>query len=160
VRMAPDNYPPGAPVSWHIVQQSLRRRRADCHVMPACVTAVKEVQLTMCSRAQCLKHVGQYVQFRTRYGYHQGVLESVSGNQAVILSPRKYIPVQLIAEPLNEDAEKRLDVALAWGGYGGGYGPGPGPGYGGYGGYAWGGGWARWAVSFLVIYALWGLLLW
>lgn len=112
----------------------------------------------MCTRAECLGYVGRYVQFRTQYGYHQGVIERVSGNQAVILSPRKYIPAQLLSESLDEDEEKRLNVALAWGGYGGGggYRGGYGAGY----GYGWGGGWARWAVSFLVIYALWGLFFW
>lgn len=70
------------------------------------------------------------------------------------MSPRKYIPVQFASESIDSDAEQRLDLALAWGGYGRGYG-----GYGaGYGGGGWGYGWGRWAVSFLVIYALWGLL--
>ncbi|QSO46054.1 hypothetical protein [Alicyclobacillus mengziensis] len=110
----------------------------------------------VCTRAECLRYVGQYVQFQTQYGYHQGVIERVSGNRAVILSPRKYIPAQLISEPLDDDEEKRLNLTLAWGGYGGGYRGGYGGGYGGYGGYGWG----RWAVSFLVIYALWGLLFW
>ena len=108
----------------------------------------------MCSRAQCQRYVGQYVRFQTPYGYHEGVFERIRGNQAIVLSPRKFIPVQFASEPLDTDEEKRLDLALAWGGgYGGGYG-----GRGGYGGYgAWGYGWGRWAVSWLIIFVLFGL---
>jgi len=116
----------------------------------------------MCSRAECQRYVGQYVRFRSPYGYHEGIIERVSGNRAVVLSPRRYIPVQLATETLDANDEKRLHVALAWGGYGGGYGGrgGYGGGYGGPGGYGYGGwgyGWGRWAVSFLIIYLLWGL---
>ena len=104
----------------------------------------------MCSRAQCQRYVGQYVRFQTPYGYHEGVIERIRGNQAIVLSPRKFIPVQFVSEPLDTDEEKRLDLALAWGG---GYG-----GRGGYGGYgAWGYGWGRWAVSWLIIFVLFGL---
>lgn len=79
----------------------------------------------------------------------------------IVRSPRRYIPAQLADSTLGEDEVKGLDLALAWGGYGaGGYGA-RGYGAGGYGagGYnGWGGyGWGRWAVSFLIIYALWGL---
>lgn len=99
----------------------------------------------MCSRTQCLRYVGQYVGFRSPHGYHQGVIERVSGNNAVVLSPRRYIPMGLATDTaLDDDAERRLDLALAWGRYGRGYG-------------AYGYGWGRWAVSFLVIYALFGL---
>src|SRR5579875_103467 len=110
--------------------------------------------ISMCSRAECLRHVGQYVRFMTPYGYHEGIIERVTGEQAIILSPRRYIPPQLASETLDPDEVKRLDIALAWGGYGaGGY---PGYGRGGYGaGYGWG--WGRWAASFLIIYVLWGL---
>ncbi|GMA56054.1 hypothetical protein C7445_105119 [Alicyclobacillus sacchari] len=111
----------------------------------------------MCSRTECLHHVGQYVRFTTPYGYHEGIIERVTKDQAIILSPRKYIPPQLASETLDSDELKRLDVALAWGGYGaGGY---PAYGRGGYGaGYGgWGWGWGRWAASFLIIYVLWGL---
>lgn len=109
----------------------------------------------MCSRADCKRNVGKYVRFQTPYGYHEGVIERISGEKAVILSPRKYIPVQFASKTLDTDAEQRLDIALAWGGFGGGggYGGGYGAGYGGWGGYGWG----RWAVSFLIIYVLWGL---
>lgn len=110
----------------------------------------------MCSRAECQRYVGRYVRFRSPYGVHEGVIERTSSSQAIILSPRQYIPVQFASQALDATDEERLDLALAWGGFGGGYGArgGYGGGYGGYGAYGWG----RWAVSFLVIYALWGLL--
>ncbi len=114
---------------------------------------VKEVDV-MCSKAECLRNVGRYVRFQTPYGYHEGVLERISGHNAVVLSPKRYIPAHLATDFLDQDETKRLDLALAYGGYGGGYGVGRG-GYGGYGGYGYG--WGRWAVSFLIIYVLWGL---
>lgn len=114
----------------------------------------------MCSRRECQRHIGQYVRFRTPHGLHEGVIEKISGNEAIVLSPRQFIPVQLASESVDDDEVRRLDIALAWGGYGGGAGGARGPyGYGGYGGYG-AYGWGRWAVSFLIIYVLWGLLLW
>lgn len=108
----------------------------------------------MCSRAECQRYVGKYIRFQTPYGYHEGIVENVRGNQAIILSPRHYIPAQLVSDSVDADDMKRLDLALAWGYPGGAFGGGYGRrGYGGY-GYGWG----RWAVSFLIIYALWGLL--
>ncbi|QQE81016.1 hypothetical protein [Alicyclobacillus sp. SO9] len=102
----------------------------------------------MCSRTQCLHYVGQYVSFRSPHGYHEGVIERISGNRAVVLSPQRYIPMGLATDvSLDDGEERRLDAVLTWGGYGG---------YGGRGG-AYGYGWGRWAVSFLVIYALLGL---
>lgn len=115
----------------------------------------------MCTGAQCQRHIGKYVRFQTPYGYHEGVIERVNGNQVTILSPRHYIPTQLASESLNLSSLNPLDLdlALVWGGFGrGGLGRGYAGsnqgGYGGYGGYGWG----RWAVSFLIIYALWGLV--
>ncbi|MCY0900912.1 MAG: hypothetical protein OWU32_01835 [Firmicutes bacterium] len=126
----------------------------------------------MCTKAQCEQHVGQWVQFRTPYGHHIGLVERISGNEAIVVSPRQYVPAQF-ARTVNQSDEDKLDVALAfWGGGGyprAGFGGGPRVGYGagavgrpgGYGGYGgYGFGWQRWAVSFLIIYALWGLLLW
>lgn len=131
----------------------------------------------LCTRAQCEHHVGQWVQFRTKYGNHVGLVERITKDSVIVLSPRQHIPTQLASADLSLDEHERLDLALAWwggfgrGGYPGGYGGGA-PGVGGYGrgysGYAgrggyggWGGyGWGRWAVSFLIIYALWGLWLW
>jgi hypothetical protein len=128
----------------------------------------------MYTRAQCQSHVGQWVQFRTKYGYHIGLVERVTGDSAIVLSPRQQIPTHLASADVDSDDMQKLDLALAWwggfgragypgagyragapgaGAYGGGYG---GRGFGGFGGYGWG----RWAVSFLIIYALWGLLLW
>lgn len=106
--------------------------------------------------------MGHYVRLHTQYGYHEGVIQQVTGNQVFLMSPRRYIPTQFVSEKVSEDDEKRLDLALVFGGYGGyggrarGYGRYPG--YGGYGGYGYG--WGRWAVSFLAIYALWGLFFW
>lgn len=74
------------------------------------------------------------------------------------MSPRQYIPVQLASSDVTLDDVEKLDIALAWyGGIGrGGY---PGGGYGGGPGFGWGGyGWGRWAVSFLAIFLLFGLL--
>ncbi|MCL6443451.1 MAG: hypothetical protein K6T83_08350 [Alicyclobacillus sp.] len=103
----------------------------------------------MCTKVQCQRYIGQYVQFHTPWGYHQGYLERMSGNTVHVLSPRRYIPTHLASADLSDDETKRLDLALAgWGGYGG---------YGGYGYGGWGYGWGRWAVSFLVIFALLGL---
>lgn len=115
----------------------------------------------MCSRGECMRYVGRYVRFSTPYGYHEGVIERVTRDQAIVMSPRKFIPVQMASESVDADEVKRLDIALAWGGHGGGYG-GYGRGVagaygrGGYGG-GWGYGWGRWAVSWLVIFALFGL---
>jgi hypothetical protein len=113
----------------------------------------------MCTRAECERHIGKWVQFRTPYGVHRGVIERVTATKAIIKSPKQYIPVDLALD--DDDDDRRLDVALAWGGYGrGGY---PGAGYGrGYGrGYGYGYGmWGRWAVSFLIIYLLFGLWFW
>ncbi len=104
----------------------------------------------MCTRAQCERHIGQWVQFRTSYGMHRGIIERVTSHSAIVVSPRQFVPAQLVSHEIGESDERKLDLALAqWGGYGG-Y---PAGGYGGF-----GFGWRRWAVSFLVIYALWGLL--
>ncbi|WP_083511661.1 hypothetical protein [Alicyclobacillus acidiphilus] len=125
----------------------------------------------MCTRAECQRYVGQWVGFRTRYGYHIGKVERITKDSAIVLSPRQYIPAQLASTEITDDESHRLDVALAWwGGFGrrgypavgygpgavGGYGPHGGAGYGGWAGYGWG----RWAVSFLIIYLLWGLWFW
>lgn len=77
-------------------------------------------------------------------------MERVTNHSAIMLSPRQYVPVQFASADVGEDEFAKLDAALIGYGYGGGY-----RGYGGV-GY----GWQRWAVSFLIIYALWGLLLW
>lgn len=123
----------------------------------------------MCTKADCEPYVGKWVHFRTKYGYHVGVVERLTDENAVVLSPRQYIPAEMASASVTPDELKRLDIALAWGGFGGGgggfgggggYGGGAGGyggrgGYGGYGGWGWG--WGRWAVSFLIIYVLWGL---
>ncbi|MCF8563816.1 hypothetical protein LLE49_03560 [Alicyclobacillus tolerans] len=114
----------------------------------------------MATKEQCEQYVGKWVNFRTRYGYHVGIVERVTDTDAIILSPRKFVPAHLQTRVSDEDSRK-LDAALAWGGGGGGY-PGGGafggrPGWGGGGYPAWGWGWGRWAVSFLIIYVLWGL---
>ncbi len=124
----------------------------------------------MTTRAECEQYVGKWVHFRTKYGYHVGLIEKVSNDCAIVLSLRQHIPAQLVSTDVSADEMKRLDLALAWGGLGGGY-PGAGygagaPGAGAYGGWGgrgfggWGWGWGRWAVSFLIIYVLWGLWWW
>lgn len=120
----------------------------------------------MCTRTMAESHIGQFVHFRTQYGYHQGIIEKVTNNQAIIVSPKQYVPAQLVSSTLDSNDMEKLDMALAFwvgpgmGGYPGaaarrGYAGAPG----GYGmGYGMGGyGWARWAVSFLAIYVLFGL---
>ncbi|MFD1677033.1 hypothetical protein [Alicyclobacillus fodiniaquatilis] len=119
----------------------------------------------MCTKAECQRHVGQWVRFQTPYGHHQGIIERINGDKAIILSPKQYVPVQFASTDVCEDDMGKLDVALAWwGGAGRGYPNGAagyrGGAYGYPGGYGYRGVWARWAVSFLVIYALWGLFLW
>lgn len=99
-------------------------------------------------RTEYQRHIGKYVRFRTPYGYHEGVIERIQGDQVIILSPQQYIPPKLALEPLDAEEAKRLDLALTFGGYG--------VAREGHGGYGWG----RWAISFLIIYLLWGLLLW
>ncbi|MBX6352966.1 MAG: hypothetical protein IRZ10_06480 [Thermoflavifilum sp.] len=109
----------------------------------------------MVSMAQCKPYVGQWVRFRTPYGEHTGYVERITPTAMIVLSPRREIPVQLARDSLEVQPAK--DLTLAWWGGAGGWGA-PGYGYGyGFGPY---GGWARWAVSFLIIYALWGLLWW
>ncbi|MCY0874935.1 MAG: hypothetical protein OWT28_01420 [Firmicutes bacterium] len=130
--------------------------------------------MKVCTKAQCEQHVGQWVRFQTPYGQHIGRIERVTADQAIVVSPRPYVPSHL-AQPVSVDDETKLDMALAFwagagsprAGYGGGYGMGPGRTGGGYGNgagrpgaYGWGYGWQRWAVSFLIIYALWGLWFW
>lgn len=112
----------------------------------------------LCTRAECERHVGKWVHFRTKYGYHVGLVERITKDSAIVLSPRQQIPTHLVSADVSADEVERLDLALAWWGGGGFGGRG---GYGARGGYGgWGYGWGRWAVSFLIIYALWGLWLW
>ncbi|MCL6517282.1 hypothetical protein [Alicyclobacillus sp.] len=110
----------------------------------------------MCTRAECEKYVGKWVGFRTKYGYHVGLIERVTPNAAIVLSPRQYIPKHVTTLAVSASDVEKLDLALAWGGFGGA----PGAGYGGWGGWGWGWGWGRWAVAFLIIYVLWGLWWW
>ncbi|WP_026960943.1 hypothetical protein [Alicyclobacillus herbarius] len=108
----------------------------------------------MCTRHDCERYVGQWVQFQTPYGVHRGIVERVTPRHAIVLSPRRYIPAQFATETLPAEDVKRIDAVLAAG-----YGP-YGPYAGGYGrGYP-GAFWGRWAVSFLIIYALFGLGFW
>lgn len=121
----------------------------------------------MCTKAQCEQHVGQWIQFRTPYGQHIGRIEHVTSDAAIVVSPSHYVPRHL-AKPVSADDESKLDMALAFwagggyprAGYGGAAGSGYGAGPGRANGYGWGYGWQRWAVSFLIIYALWGLWFW
>jgi hypothetical protein len=105
----------------------------------------------MISKSQCRQYVGKWVRFQTPYGHHVGIVERVTPDAMMVLSPRQYVPRQVASQAVSD--VDRPDLALAWWGMpGGAYGA---PGYGGL-----GFGWARWAVSFLIIYALWGLLWW
>ncbi|MCI0184544.1 hypothetical protein [Sulfoacidibacillus ferrooxidans] len=117
----------------------------------------------MCTKAQCEQHVGQWIQFRTLYGHHIGRIEHVTANAAIVVSPSQYVP-QHLAKPVTADDESKLDMVLAFWPGGGyprvGYGGATGSGYGIRSGQVNGYGWQRWAVSFLIIYALWGLWFW
>ncbi|WP_206830332.1 hypothetical protein [Alicyclobacillus fructus] len=116
----------------------------------------------MCNRADCERLVGRWVTFRTPYGQHQGLIERVTDDgRVVVLSPPSHAVPSLI---LTDGDAKGVDPVLAYGGFG----PRPmgAPGYGmpPYGvpgpGYGYGGAWVRWAVPFLIIYALFGLFFW
>jgi hypothetical protein len=120
----------------------------------------------MCSQAECTRLIGQPVRFRTPYGLHHGVIERVTRDKAIIVSPIRYVPPQFQICSLSEDAigaeTQSLDVELAWGGpvARGAY-PGAGRGAAPMQGIApYGYGYARWAVSFLIIFALFGLWAW
>ena len=100
--------------------------------------------------------MGKWVRFQTPWGMHRGVIADINNRAVLIRVPRTYAPIQLAASTkvLDADDEKRLDLALAWGGYGGGYGYGARRGWGapGYGG--WYGGWWWWWLAFAWIFAL------
>lgn len=113
----------------------------------------------MCARTDCARYMGQWVRFQTPWGMHRGVISAMNNRAVLIRVPRSYAPIQLAASTkvLDVDDEKRLDLALAWGrygGYGGGYGYGARRGWGapGYGG--WYGGWWWWWLAFAWIFAL------
>lgn len=118
----------------------------------------------MCSQAECRRLIGQPVRFRTPYGFHQGVIERVTRDKAIIVSPIRCVPPQfqicsLSAEDMNPKIQS-LDLELAWGGPaargaypGAARGAAPIQGIAPY-------GYARWAVSFLIIFALFGLWAW
>ncbi|AEJ42738.1 hypothetical protein [Alicyclobacillus acidocaldarius] len=116
----------------------------------------------MCTKAECERLVGRWVTFRTPYGQHHGLIERVTEDgRVIVLSPRSQAVPSLV---LTDGDAAGVDPVLAYGGFG----PGPmgGPGYGAppYGvpgpGYGYGGAWVRWAVPFLIIYALFGLFFW
>lgn len=115
----------------------------------------------MCNRLDCVNNMGKWVQFRTPWGSHRGIVTDVNNRAVLIRVPRQYVPASLVSDSqsVEKDDEKKLDLALAqWGGGWGGYGPGYGPyggrgwGYPGYG--AWYGGWWWWWLAFASIFAL------
>lgn len=122
----------------------------------------------MVTRLDCEKYVGRWVRIRTPYGWHRGIIEDITDTHAVIVSPDKYVPVQLASQKLTKDDLRKIDATFAFGSFGGPSSVGlPGasaPGYGaygpGYGGWGFGWNWSRWAVAFLVIYLLFGLWAW
>jgi hypothetical protein len=116
----------------------------------------------MCTRCQCQKAVGQWVQFRTPYGYHRGVVERVAPQGVLMRVPRAYAPTSLAsAIGLGEQTdEQRLDLALAQWGYGAPANGAPGyaaPGY-GYANGWWAAGWWWWWIAFAAIF--WLAFLW
>lgn len=127
----------------------------------------------MCTRMDCTQKMGQWVQFRTQWGTHRGIISDVNQRAVLVRVPRRYAPTGLASEtkPVDQSDTSKLDLALAqwgYGGYGGGYGRrgyrgygGYGPGYGAYGGGwgrpgygGWYGGWWWWWLAFAWIFAL------
>lgn len=112
----------------------------------------------MCTRGDCVRGMGQWVQFQTAWGHHRGVIEQVNQQAVLVRMPSRYAPTRptgLISQTLPDDSDDtKLDLALAYGGYGAGAGgyPGGGRGYAGS-GYG-GGGWWWWWLAFAWIFAL------
>jgi len=105
----------------------------------------------MCTRGECQRSMGKWVEFHTIQGYHRGVVERVTNESALVRVPRRYAPVGLVAFEDNDrqtDAQK-LDIALAQYGY---------RGYNRYGYGYWGGGWWWWWLPFALIF--WLAFLW
>jgi hypothetical protein len=104
----------------------------------------------VCNRLDCVNNMGKWVQFRTPWGSHRGIVTDVNNRAVLIRVPRQYAPVGLVSDSqiVEHDDEKKLDLALAqWGGYGvvaWGY-----PGY-----AAWWAGWLWWWLAFAWILAL------
>ena len=132
--------------------------------------------MTLSTRSNVENAVGQWVQFRTPWGYHRGIVEQVNQRAVLVKVPKEYAPISLAygsANGAQNDAE-RLNTALtkhnyrisgdvtpAFGGYGPGYGPGAGGAPGGRWGYPgygdWGGGWWWWWLAFawIFLFAFW-----
>ena len=115
----------------------------------------------MATYAECQHHIGNWVQFRTPWGMHQGIISAVNPRAVLVRVPRQYAPALAShqgAEPSLSD-EQRLDLALTGGGFPG-YRRGfAGPGYAGRGwGYpgwgAWAGGWWLWWLAFATFFLL------
>ncbi|MCI0182863.1 hypothetical protein [Sulfoacidibacillus ferrooxidans] len=103
-------------------------------------------------RQQCLGCQGGWVQFRTRYGLHQGMVQQVRSNSVLMKVPAQYAP-SLATFEVSDEA--KLDMALAqWGGGYPGYGAGYGGGYGAPGAGWWGGGYWWWWLAFGAIFWL------
>lgn len=110
--------------------------------------------------------MGQWVQFRTQWGTHRGIISDVNQNAVLIRVPRGYAPMALAGHHQGDNApdEEKLDLTLAQWGYGG-YGRGYAP-YGAYGRRGWGsagyggwyGGWWWWWLAFAWIF--WLAFLW
>lgn len=126
----------------------------------------------MCTHADCFNNMGKWVQFRTQWGTHRGIVSDVNDRAVLVRVPRQYAPTghASFAQSAPKDDEAKLDLALAqWGGYGGAPGWGGGyrrSGYGAYNGGGWGrpgyggwyGGWWWWWLAFAWIF--WLAFLW
>jgi hypothetical protein len=120
----------------------------------------------MCTRGDCVRYMGRWVQFQTPWGSHRGIVSDMTNRAVLMRVPRGFAPAGLATaeKVLTDDDEKRLDLALTQWGYGGGYGGygygrrgyGAGWGYPGYGG--WYGGWWWWWLAFASIF--WLAFLW
>lgn len=107
----------------------------------------------MCRQCDAQRAVGNWVQFRTQWGAHRGIVEQVNPRAVLVRVPRQYAPAGLATGVQSgQTDEEKLDLVLAYGygRYGAGYGRRWGyPGYG-----AWGGGWWWWWLAFAWIFAL------
>ncbi len=102
------------------------------------------------TRLQCERCIGHWVQFRTPWGVHRGIVEAVTPQAVLVRMPRQYAPVGLANFTGNEGQRAEGDLVLAqyWG-----Y-PGRGYPYAYPGAWWWWAGWFWWWLAFAWILAL------
>ncbi|MCL6625684.1 hypothetical protein [Alicyclobacillus shizuokensis] len=118
----------------------------------------------MCTRCQVQKYVGGWVEFRTPWGYHRGIVERVTPHAVLMRVPKQYAPASYATASIQKAAqadaratdEQKLDIALAQWGYRRPYTYGARWGYPGWAG--WWAGWWLWWLAFAWIW--WLAFLW